>query len=128
MDIGHSEALTRKFKIDKLLLAAGWEVVPYKEGQSLKSYHKCAVKEYPTSSGPADYVFVFDEEPLAIVEAKKGATGASNVLEQAKRYARGIKSSFRFGEYNVPFIYSSDGEEIFFQDVRDPHSYSRKLS
>ena len=89
MGIEHSEALTRKYKIDKLLVAAGWKIVPYKEGESPRSYNKCAVTEYPTNSGPADYVLVLDEEPLAIVEAKKGAVGVYNVLEQAKRYARG---------------------------------------
>ncbi len=128
MGIEHSEALTRKYKIDKLLVAAGWKIVPYKEGQSPHSYNNCAVTEYPTSSGPADYVLILEEEPLAIIEAKKGVVGVYNVLEQAKRYAKGIKSSFRFGEYNVPFIYSSDGEEIFFQDLRVKNSYSRKIS
>ena len=127
MGIEHSEALTRKYRIDKLLVAAGWKIVPYKEGQSPHSYNNCAVTEYPTSSGPADYVLVLDEVPIAIIEAKKGAVGAYTVLEQAKRYAKGIKSGLLFGEYHVPFIYSSDGEEIYFQDLRDKHSYSRKI-
>ena len=127
MGIEHSEALTRKLKIDKLLLAAGWKVVPYKEGSSLKIYNKCAVTEYLTENGPADYVLVLDEVPIAIIEAKKGTVGAFNVLEQAKRYARGIKSGFKFGEYHVPFIYSSDGEELFFQDLREKQGYSRRL-
>jgi type I restriction enzyme R subunit len=128
MGIEHSEALTRKLKIDKLLLAAGWKVVPYKEGSSLKSYNKCAVTEYLTENGPADYVLVLYEVPIAIIEAKKGTVGAFNVLEQAKRYARGIKSGFKYGEYHVPFIYSSDGEELFFQDLREKQWYSRRLS
>jgi type I restriction enzyme R subunit len=127
MDVSHNEALTRKLKIDKQLEAAGWKVVPYKEGQSLKNYNKCAVTEYPTANGPADYVLVYDEQPLAIIEAKKGSVGAYTVLEQAKRYAKGIKANFLFGEYKVPFIYSADGEETYFQDLRDRLSYSRKV-
>ncbi|NJM79275.1 MAG: hypothetical protein HC854_05995, partial [Flavobacterium sp.] len=49
-----------------------------------------AVEEYPTEHGPADYALFVNGKLLGIVEAKKYGIGAQNVLEQAKRYARGV--------------------------------------
>lgn len=65
---------------------------------------------------------------LAIVEAKKYGVGAQNVLEQAKRYAKGVVHNVgRWGEYMVPFLFSSSGEQVFFIDVRFPQNISRSL-
>ena len=89
---------------------------------------RAAIKEYPTANGPADYVLLESSEPLAVVEAKKLAIGPQNVLEQAKRYALGLdESPFDFRGYRVPFIYSTNGERIWFADVRDPQSRSREV-
>jgi type I restriction enzyme R subunit len=48
-----------------------------------------AVEELPTQSGPADYGLFVDGQLLGILEAKKVAVSPQNVLEQAKRYAKG---------------------------------------
>ena len=48
-----------------------------------------AVEEYPTANGPADYALFVNGKLLGIIEAKKVSVGPQNVLEQAKRYARG---------------------------------------
>ena len=54
--------------------------------------------------------------------------GAQNVLEQAQRYARGLTDSpFDFNGYRVPFIYSTNGEQIYFQDLHEPQSRSRQV-
>ena len=41
--------------IDPKLKAAGWRVVAYKDGLPLPSYKRCAIEEFPTENGPADY-------------------------------------------------------------------------
>lgn len=52
----------------------------------------------------------FDGAPVAVIEAKKLTVGPQNVLTQAQRYARGIAgATTRFGEYRVPFLYSTNG-------------------
>jgi type I restriction enzyme R subunit len=101
-----SEAQTRKTFIDKALEQAGWgPVVPFKQDAR---YEHGSVEEYPTSKGPADYILFHQEKALACVEGKKLRVGPQNVLQQAKRYARGFKDgTFSFGEYRLPFVYST---------------------
>ena len=52
-----------------------------------------------------------------------------NVLTQAERYSRGlVTSSYNFNGYHVPFLYSTNGEVIWFHDVRHKLSRSREVS
>jgi type I restriction enzyme, R subunit len=86
-------------------------------------------EEFPTANGPADYALFETDQPLGIVEAKRLGVGPQNVLQQAQRYARGFPdSSFDFNGFRVPFIYSTNGEIIWFQDLRDSHSRSRPVA
>jgi type I restriction enzyme R subunit len=54
------------------------------------------------------------------------------VLQQAKRYARGFQegtcSLGSFGEYHLPFVYSTNGKIFWFQDLRDPLNLSREVA
>lgn len=121
-----NEQTTRRRLIDVALRHAGWDpIIPYDE-QTPRAV--VVMTEYPTAEGPADYVLFHNGEPLAIVEAKRRATGAQNVLKQAQRYASGLTDSpFNFHGYGVPFAYSSDGDTIWFQDLRDARSRSRQV-
>lgn len=124
-----SEWRTRKSRIDQRLKAAGWPPVQFREGRALSSYKTAAVEEYPTSSGPADYLLARDGSPLGMVEAKKVSLGARNALTQAWRYSKGLEESpFLFGHARVPFGYSTNGEQIYFQDLRREDTYSRPVS
>jgi type I restriction enzyme, R subunit len=122
-----SEKATRKQLIDKALLSSGWE--PIIRAGIERQRGLVALEEFPTDHGPADYALFHREQPVAIVEAKKLAVGPQNVLQQALRYASGIQHSpFNFNNYHVPFIYSTNGELIYFQDLRQPNSRSRQVS
>jgi len=122
-----NEHRTRKQYIDKLLLNSKWgPIVPFEEG---KAYKQGSVEEYPTQTGPCDYALFHDKRPLAAVEGKKVSVGPQNVLQQAQRYARGFQNSpFTFGEYHFPFIYSTNGKIIWFQDLRHPLNRSREIT
>jgi type I restriction enzyme R subunit len=130
--LSESERRTRKARIDPRLRAQGWEPVPYGAPLALNQ----AVEEYPTTDGPADYALSRSGAILAVVEAKKLATGPQNVLTQAERYARGISDSqarsggvtLRYGDFHVPFLYSTNGEVIWFRDVRHPYNLSRRVA
>jgi len=51
------------------------------------------------------------------------------VLQQAQRYARTFQNSpFSFGEYKIPFAFSTNGTIIWFQDLRHPLNRSRKVA
>ena len=117
---------TRKTRIDQKMLApAGWTVAPYQAGQT---YSKHAITEVPTDNGPADYALSVNGIVLGIVEAKKLSLGPQNVLTQAERYSTGFKNSpFDFGGFHVPFLYSTNGEVIWFHDVRHPQNRSRQI-
>lgn len=124
-----SEAKTRKLLIDKCLSRAGWgPIVAFKPGAP---FNHASVEEYPTDKGPADYLLFHKGKAIACVEGKKLAVGPQNVLQQAKRYARtfpaGPSSLGLFGDYRIPFVYSTNGRIIWFQDLRDSSNLSREV-
>lgn len=124
-----SEWLTRKQLIDPKLNAAGWRVVPFNPAKPLSSYDACAIEEYPTENGPADYALCVDGKILGIVEAKKLTLGPQNVLTQAERYSKGATGNpLNFRGYRVPFLYSTNGEIIWHHDIRHPLSRSHTIA
>jgi type I restriction enzyme, R subunit len=124
-----SEWLTRKLSIDPKLKSWGWTVIPF-DSATLADQRGCyAIAEYPSANGPADYALVVNGRVLGIVEAKKLTLGPQGVLTQAERYARGLPVGlFDFRGLRAPFLYSTNGEIIWFHDVRHPFSRSRKVS
>jgi type I restriction enzyme R subunit len=121
---------TRKDRVDRKLtfLYPAWSIVKYRLDLNIASLHCRAVEEFPTQSGPADYALFVQGRLLGIIEAKKVKVGPANVLEQAKRYARGASDGP--GSWNgcrVPFLYSKNGEVIYFLDVRNARNLSRRI-
>jgi type I restriction enzyme R subunit len=120
---------TRRQRIDPKIRARGWDVMPFDPLHPLAAFDRCAIAEYPTDDGPADYAFCVDGRILGIVEAKKLSLGPQNVLTQAERYSRGATTNpFDFGGFHVPFLYATNGEVIWFHDIRHPLSRSRKVT
>jgi type I restriction enzyme, R subunit len=124
-----SERVTRKRLIDPRLKAAGWRVVPFNPSKPLTACDDCAIEEFPTSHGPADYALCVDGQIVGVVEAKKLTLGPQNVLTQAERYAKGLEPSpFNFDGFRVPFLYSTNGEIIWHHDVRASLNRSHVVS
>lgn len=124
-----SEYVTRKELIDKALKEAGWRIAPFDPSKSLDHFHGCAIEEYPTANGPADYALCVAGNILGVVEGKKLSIGPQEVLRQAERYSKGvISNSFDFRGYKVPFLYSTNGKIIRFLDVRHELNVSRELA
>jgi type I restriction enzyme, R subunit len=123
------EAATRSVRLDPKLEASGWKLsgsVPVEQAQQLTA---TAVRELPTSAGPADYALCDSGSIRAVVEAKKVGAGPQEVLRQAERYSSGTSQEPRYqGEFGVPFLYSSNGELIWFHDVRHKLNRSRVIS
>jgi hypothetical protein len=121
---------TRKERIDKKLksLNPPWKIIKYSDRMDTKSLQRCALEEYPTANGPADYAFFVKGRLLGIIEAKKVGVVPYNVLEQAKRYARGVFQGVgNWDGFRVPFLYATNGEVIWHIDVRDEKNLSRQL-
>lgn len=123
-----SEYVTRKQIIDAKLKAAGWSVAKFDQEKPLAKYERCAIEEYPTEAGPADYALCMGGRIVGIVEAKKLSLGPQNVLTQAERYSRGLMAGpFDFRGYRVPFLFSTNGEVIWYHDIRNELSRSREI-
>jgi type I restriction enzyme R subunit len=124
-----AEYQTRRQRIDPHLKNQGWTIVSFDESRPTSKYTHHAVTEYPTANGPADYALFIDGQPLGIVEAKKVSLGPQNVLTQAERYSKGVaNSAFDFRGFRIPFLYSTNGEVLWFHDIRHSLDRSRRIS
>jgi len=126
-----AEWLTRKNRIDTKLRALNpqWQIVPWQENLDTSKLVCHAVTEFPTGNGPADYALFVNGVFLGINEAKKVTVNPQNVLEQAKRYAAGATNGpGNWNGYRVPFLYATNGEIIWFLDVRSPKPVSRQIT
>lgn len=124
-----AEWRTRRDRIDTRLKALGWIKVPYHPGMDLAPLSKHAVTELETANGPADDALIVDGKILGIIEAKKLSLGPQNVLTQAERYARGLTNpAFDYDGLHVPFLWSTNGEVIWFHDVRHALNASRPVA
>lgn len=81
------EAKARQL-IDQKLEAAGWVVQDQKD-LNLGAGPGVAVREYPTDTGPADYLLFVNRDPVGVIEAKRDEAGHNlSVHEsQTERYA-----------------------------------------
>ena len=105
-----NEAETRAEHIDPALKAAGWGVV---EGSRIR-------REYPITPGRieghgrrgkpliADYVLVYRNSKLAVIEAKAWDEELTEGVGQAKNYA---------GKMAVRFAYATNGQGIYGIDM-----------
>ncbi|MCP5174125.1 MAG: DEAD/DEAH box helicase family protein [Moraxellaceae bacterium] len=118
------EAKARQ-QIDQKLQQAGWIVQDMKKinlGTSLG----VAVREYPTDSGPADYVLFVDRQAVGVIEAKKDESILTAVEEQTERYATS-QLKWRKDTTPLPFLFESTGLITRFTDGRDPAPRSREI-
>ncbi|MGI9068603.1 MAG: hypothetical protein ACR2HX_19645 [Pyrinomonadaceae bacterium] len=93
-----------------MLRSLGWKIVAFNPARPLGFYENCAIEEYPTDNGPADYALCMNGEIVGVVEAKKLTLGPQDVLTQAQRYSRGVTTGrYNFDGLCVPFLYSTNG-------------------
>jgi type I restriction enzyme R subunit len=141
------EAATRQL-IDRQLRQAGWEAdtvnLRYANGTRPQKGRNLAIAEWPTRSGPADYVLFIGLMPVAVVEAKRKNVDVSTNLQQAKRYSRDFSLTDEMQSpgggwdgFHIPFAFSSNGcpylrqletfSGIWFIDLRNPQNLGHAL-
>lgn len=147
----HLDEAETRLLIDEQLRQAGWladsENLRYSKGTRPEKGKNMAIAEWPTESGPADYVLFVGLTPMAPVEAKRINVNVSSSLVQSKRYSRGFKPSAETdvhsenwgvnSEFRLPFAFSSNGRPylrqlsthsgIWFCDLRRPDNLSEAL-
>jgi type I restriction enzyme, R subunit len=112
-------------RIDEKLEQAGWLVQDFRL-LDLGAAQGVAIREYPTDSGPADYLLFVDRVPVGVIEAKADATILTFVEEQTARYA-GSTLKWRVHSAPLPFLFESTGGITRFTDGRDPAPRSREI-
>ncbi|AMK75603.1 MULTISPECIES: type I restriction-modification enzyme R subunit C-terminal domain-containing protein [Methylomonas] len=120
------EAKARQ-QIDQKLLQSGWLIQDLKQ-LNLGAAQGIAVREYPTDTGPADYVLFVNRQAVGVIEAKRdeAAENITTVENQTARYAH-AKLKWRKDNTPLPFLFESTGQIIRFTDERDPVPRSREL-
>ena len=118
------EGLARQ-TIDRMLTASGWILQNAKQINPAAGIG-VAVREYPTDSGPADYVLFVDRKPVGVVEAKAEGAVLSPVEEQSSRYAAS-RLKYQKDNQKLRFIYESTGVETYFTDNNDPAPRARTM-
>jgi type I restriction enzyme R subunit len=141
-----SETETRVL-IDQQLSEAGWDADTINQtfaNGSRPEANRCkAISEWPTKSGPADYVLFDGLAPVAVIEAKKKSKNVYGAIDQAKRYATGFddkgvcEMGDGYGEYRIPLVFATNGRPylkqleqesgIWFLDVRDVTNQRRAM-
>ena len=109
-----NEAETRAELIDPALKAAGWSVV---EGSRIM--RECQITQgrlqgagQKTKPEIADYVLVYRNRKLAVIEAKRAALHYTEGLAQAKAYATKLETRF---------TYATNGKQIYAVDMQTGH-------
>ena len=118
-----SEAQTRHFIIDNLLLDAGWDLKKVENfSKDIKEYNTAEVKREvpvegltntPSGKGFIDYA-LYDEngQIIAIIEAKKSRRDVKEGKEQARQYANSLEKMTGFR----PLIFYTNGFETYIWD------------
>ncbi|MBI3376443.1 MAG: DEAD/DEAH box helicase family protein [Betaproteobacteria bacterium] len=116
-----------RLAIDERLQQAGWLVQDFKN-LNLGAGPGVAVREYPTDTGPADYVLFVDREALGVIEAKRDEEGENITVteDQTLRYAQSALK-WRVEKTPLPYLFESTGKITRFTDGRDPAPRSREI-
>ncbi|MDO5102079.1 MAG: type I restriction-modification enzyme R subunit C-terminal domain-containing protein [Lautropia sp.] len=114
--------------IDQKLEEAGW-VVQDRTQMNPSAGRGVAIREYPTDSGPADYVLLVDRKPVGVIEAKRDAQGVTLTVaeDQTARYAHS-RLKWRTDDQPLRFLFEATGQVIHFTDTNDPMARSREVS
>jgi type I restriction enzyme R subunit len=113
-------------EIDQLLEAAGWQIQDYRD-LNLGAALGVAVREFPLTTGSADYLLFIDREAVGAIEAKPAGTTLSGVEDQTKGYLHGLHEDIPHRFNPLPYGYESTGKETFFTDLRDPDYNARRI-
>ncbi len=116
-----------RLKIEDKLVQAGWVIQDMKQ-LNLGAATGVAVREYPTDTGPADYVLFVNRNAVGVIEAKKDTAGENLTATeiQTQRYAN-AKLKWRKDNTPLRFLFEATGQIIRFTDNSDPAPRSREL-
>lgn len=118
-----------RIKIDQMFADAGWLVVDrdeYAPNMSAVAIREGLLKNHLE----ADYFLFIEGKAVGVLEAKREEVDVSDwkVFDQAKLYARSVPSTYQAYSRPLPIIYRSNGNQVLFDDFRDPDSCTEMLN
>ncbi|WP_198937150.1 DEAD/DEAH box helicase family protein [Herbaspirillum camelliae] len=113
--------------IDQKLEQAGWVIQDMRQ-LNLGAAAGVVVREYPTDTGPADYVLFVNRSPVGVIEAKKDTAGENLTAteSQTERYAT-ANLKWRKDDSPLRFLFEATGQIVRFTDNADPAPRSREI-
>jgi type I restriction enzyme R subunit len=105
-------------QIDRQLEQAGWIVQDYRQ-MHITAGLGVAVREFPLTTGYADYMLYADAKAIGSVEAKPEGFGLMGVAEQSTKYSIGLPKLLPNWEVPLPFAYESTGTECRFTAIAE---------
>jgi len=109
-----------RIKIDQWFADAGWEVINRDEYEPTST--AVAIREGLLKDNlEADYFLFISGKAVGVLEAKREETDAfsSIVCEQAALYAKSVPNIYQTYQRPLPFIFTSNGKELYFCDFRE---------
>jgi type I restriction enzyme R subunit len=113
-------------QIDRQLEQAGWQVQDYKQIHISASLG-VAVREFPLTTGEADYMLYADGKAIGIVEAKPKGHTLTGVETQSGKYLDGLPAALPSHRLPIPFAYESTGEVTQFTNTMETDARSRPV-
>ncbi len=117
-----------RIKIDQWFADAGWEVINRDDYEPTCT--AVAIREGLLKDNlEADYFLFINGKAVGVLEAKREETDAfsSIVCEQAALYARSVPNIYQTYQKPLPFIFTSNGKELYFCDFREQDHYSKQI-
>jgi type I restriction enzyme, R subunit len=99
-------------KIDQLLVDAGWIIQDHKD-LNLGASMGVAVREFPVSTGYADYMLFVDRRAAGVIEAKPEGMTLSSAEYQSDKYLCLLSPDIRCFQNPLSFAYENTGVETF---------------
>jgi type I restriction enzyme, R subunit len=112
--------------IDQHLRDAGW-IVQDANAINLSEGLGIAVREFPLSTGYADYLLYAEGKAIGVVEAKPKGYPLTGVETQSSKYTSGLPKDLPHYRLPLPFAYESTGEVTRFTNSQEPDFRSREV-
>ncbi len=116
-----------RLEIDRQLIELGYTIQDLSD-LDLSVSRGVIIREYPTSTGPVDYLIFIDGKPVGVIEAKEVKKGEKLVTEVENQTNRYKNSTFlHLPNADIRFVYESTGEITRFTDYYDEDYRSREI-
>src|SRR5687767_5606624 len=110
--------------IDHQLEQAGWIVQDHRQ-MNIMAGVGVAVREFPLTTGNADYMLYVDAKAVGVIEAKPKGHTLTGVETQSGKYLEGLPAGLPSYRVPLPFAYESTGEVTQFTNTLEADARSR---